>query len=190
MTEIQMQSNPDEQNNAQGKRWSLIFVWLLVAVLLLVVGLQLWKAQLGVVGVGEVAPKFSLTLFDGEEITPADMEGKVVLVNFWASWCIPCEDEAYELQSAWEYYQGNEEVLFVGVDYSDTNTAALEFLDKFGVTYPNGPDLGTRISQDYRMQGVPETFIIDQEGIIAYVLIGPFQSVEQITTIIDALLGS
>lgn len=190
MTENNLQSNPDEKDSPPKRRWSLLLVWFSVAALLLVIAVQLSKAQQGRVAVGEVAPMFTITLFDGSEINPSDMEGKVVLVNFWASWCVPCEEEAEELQDAWEYYEGNDDVLFIGVDYSDTNTAALEFLERYSITYPNGPDLGTRISQDYRMTGVPETFIIDKEGIIAYLRFSAFRSVEEITTIIDSLLGT
>jgi cytochrome c biogenesis protein CcmG/thiol:disulfide interchange protein DsbE len=85
-------------------------------------------------------------------------------------------------------YQDRGDVLFLGVDYVDTEREALKYLERFGITYPNGPDLRTDIYRAFRARGVPETFFIDQQGRIAYVQIGPFETLEQITTIIDAIL--
>lgn len=112
------------------------------------------------------APDFTVTTFDGEEISLNDLRGQVVVVNFWASWCIPCKDEAPVLQAAWEKYR-DQGVVLLGVAYVDTPTNSLAFIDEFGITYPNAPDAGTRISDAYHITGVPETFIIDQAGNIA-----------------------
>lgn len=109
------------------------------------------------------APDFSLITYDGEQISLSDFRGNVVVINFWASWCGPCRDEAPELQAIWERYQ-SENVVMLGVAYTDTDSKAKAFLDEFGVTYMNAPDTGTRISDMYNIQGVPETFIIDQQG--------------------------
>ena len=109
------------------------------------------------------APDFSLTTFDGQTYKLADLKGKPVVINFWASWCIPCRDEAPALQRAWETYK-DRGVLVLGVDYVDTETDAKKFIAEFQQTYPNGADLGTRISQAFRISGVPETYFIDREG--------------------------
>ena len=124
-------------------------------------------ATIRTVRIGEEVPDFTLRTFEDEEIVLSDLRGKVVVVNFWASWCNPCKDEAAELQEAWEYYQPGGEVVFLGVDWTDTDAEAAEYLEMFQITYPNGPDYGTRISQEFRITGVPETYIIDRDGILA-----------------------
>jgi cytochrome c biogenesis protein CcmG/thiol:disulfide interchange protein DsbE len=159
-----------------------------VLALLAVMALGLLRTQEGSKSVGDRVPDFTLTTFEGQQINLADLKGKVVLINFWASWCKPCEAEAADLEAAWRYYQPRGDVVFLGVDWTDTDTAAKEYLEKFDITYPNGPDLGTRISQAFRTTGVPETYIVDRDGTLAYVKISPFESLEEITSAIDPLL--
>jgi len=168
--------------------WGRLLAWALLLGLLSLVAVQLSRSQRGILTRGEAAPPFTLTTFDGTELGPADMAGKVVLVNFWASWCKPCEQEAEALQTAWEQYQGRGDVLFLGVDYADTEKEALAYLDRWNITYPNGPDLGTQIYYTFRARGVPETFILSKLGEVAFVKIGPFQDLEGITTAVDRLL--
>ena len=119
-----------------------------------------------------LAPDFSLKGFDGQTVTLSQLRGHVVIVNFWASWCPPCREEAAYLEATWRDYQ-DRGVVFIGVDYVDTEAEALAYLEEFEITYFNGPDLGTRISQAYRIQGVPETFFIDRNGLLRGVKIGP-----------------
>ncbi len=179
------------QAEAKQKRspiW-MILIWGFVIVLLGLVAIQLVKSQQGSIQIGQEAPDFVLTTFEGEQISSADLKGQVILVNFWASWCNPCEDEAPDLQNAWEMYEPGGEVIFLGVDWTDTDTEAREYMERFGITYPNGPDYGTRISQDYRTTGVPETYIIDQNGVLVFVKKGPFASLQEIVSVIDPLLA-
>lgn len=99
-----------------------------------------------------------------------------------------CEQEAPFLEEAWKHYESDGRVVFLGVDYVDTEPQARAFLKKFGHTYPNGPDLGTSISQLFRIKGVPETYILDNAGVLRYVKIGPFDSADEIRAVVDPLL--
>lgn len=175
--------------------WAQIVVWTGLVVLLAVVALGLRRAQQGTVQPGEVIPDFSLTLFDGyefegkEKVNFSELRGKVVVINFWASWCKPCEQEAADLEAAWRYYQPTGEVVFIGIDYVDTEPEARGYLTKFDITYPNGPDLATRISQFFRIKGVPETYFIDRNGVLQYIQVGPFSNETQIRQQVDKLLN-
>ena len=174
--------------------WTQILIWTFLVIFLALMGIGVTRAQQGTVQPGYVVPDFSLTLFSGyeyngqSEVTILDLRGKVIFINFWASWCRPCAQEAPVLEEAWRHYQPDGQVVFLGVDYVDTESEARIFLKRFGNTYPNGPDMGTRISQMFRIKGVPETYIIDTDGILRYVKIGPFLSVDEIRAVVDPLL--
>ena len=124
-----------------------------------------------------MAPDFTITSFDGETITLSELRGQVVIINFWASWCPPCREEAAYLEATWRKYQ-DQGVVFIGVDYVDTEKEALAYIDEFDITYFNGPDIGTRISHDYRMDGVPETYYVAKNGELRGVKIGPLAAPE------------
>jgi len=110
------------------------------------------------------APDFTLGLFDGSSLTLSDAlkSGKPVVVNFWASWCAPCADEAPVLEEA-ARRNGNA-FTFVGVNVQDIDSDAQVFLRKYGVTYPNGSGNAGPISVQYGMRGVPETYFIAPDG--------------------------
>ncbi len=122
------------------------------------------------------APDFQLQLYDGPAFRLADRRGQVVVVNFWASWCPPCREEAPALERGWRASR-DRGVAFIGVDIWDTETDARAFLRQYGITYPNGPDPeGTAI--DYGVTGLPETFFIRPNGTIVRHWIGPLTAAQ------------
>jgi len=173
-----------------------IIIWVVLMALLVLVGLGLKKAQNPIISIGSEVPDFPLTMFEGysyqgtSEFHLADLRGKVVVINFWASWCKPCEQEAAELEEAWRFYAEGDDVVFLGIAWTDTPANAADYLKRFNITYPNGPDLGSRISAIFnRNLGVPETYFIDREGVLRSIKIGPFTSVNEIHASVDPLLG-
>jgi cytochrome c biogenesis protein CcmG/thiol:disulfide interchange protein DsbE len=137
--------------------------------------------------VGREAPDFTISLLDRGELTLRELRGKIVVMNFWASWCYPaCWNEAPKLEAAWRRYK-DQGVVLVGIVYQDTEGNAKDFIAKHGKTYPNGMDVRSRIAIEYGVYGVPETFFIDREGKVAYKNIGEI-SMETLVTKIETLL--
>lgn len=168
-----------------------VLIWAFLVALLALVGFGLQRAQNPMAEPNKEVPDFDIVFYEGyeygdqKEMKLSDLRGKVVLINIWASWCKPCEQEAAELQQAWELYQEDGDVVFIGVDYVDTPAGANEYLAKFNITYPNAPDLKSNISSILnRQMGVPETYLIDREGILRQVKIGPFSSIEEVQAFI------
>lgn len=169
--------------------WVIILAFLLLSGFLVILWLGLQRAKEGPITVGSDVPEITVTTFDGQVINSSDYAGKVIVLNFWASWCDPCAEEAAALETAWQNYKPGGEVLFLGVGYSDIEPEALLYLQRYQVTYPNGADRGTRISQMFRIRGVPETYIIDRQGRLAYVKIGPFDSLSEIESVVNSVLA-
>lgn len=132
------------------------------------------------------AQDFQLRLFTGGDFRLSEQRGKAVVVNFWASWCPPCRDEAPVLERAWRRYH-DRGLVFVGVDIWDADQDARAFLRQFGVTYANGLDANGSLAIDYGLTGIPETFFIRPDGTVARRWIGPLTD-EQIAAFIQELL--
>lgn len=179
----------DQSQDEATKKRSGGGIFLTFSVVLALLGLLGWgllKSQKGPVENG-LAPDFRLTGFDGRTVTLSELHGQVVIVNFWASWCLPCREEAAYLEETWRKYE-DQGVVFIGVDYVDTEKAALAYIEEFDITYINGPDIKTRISDAYNIQGVPETFFIAKNGEVRGVHIGPLKS-PQLDEKIEELLA-
>ena len=122
--------------------------------------------------VGHAAPDFTITLLNretGQKLSLADLKGKPVVVNFWASWCDPCIDEAPVLEAASQKYAA-QGVVFVGVTYEDEQANSVQFLQQYGISYPVGTDGSTKtagaIAISYGVLSPPETFFINRSGVV------------------------
>jgi cytochrome c biogenesis protein CcmG, thiol:disulfide interchange protein DsbE len=130
---------------------------LAVVVGLLAVGLQRAPAQ-------RVAPTFTLPRLDGRgSISSSQFHGTPLVVNFFASWCTPCREEAPLLERTWQRYKGRG-IHFLGVDVTDTQTSARDFLRKYGITYPVVTDYSLGYAQKMKVPGLPITYFIDRAG--------------------------
>jgi cytochrome c biogenesis protein CcmG/thiol:disulfide interchange protein DsbE len=110
------------------------------------------------------APQFALARLDAPgKLKLASLRGKVVVLNFWASWCAPCKSEAPRLEAAWRRYRGRG-VVVIGVDGQDFSGDAKRFIRKHGITYPNVHDGPGNIGTKYGVTGFPETYFVDRGG--------------------------
>ena len=138
--------------------------------------------------VNRPAAAFALRTFEGERVGLDTLAGKVVVLNFWASWCYPaCYEEAPALERSWTKYR-DRGVVIVGVNVQDKDEPAKRFLAQFGHTFPNAPDPGGRVSVDYGVYGVPETFFIDRKGRIRAKHVGAVTE-DVLRAHVDRLLG-
>ena len=167
------------------KVWRILFVGVGLAFIALL-AVRLWQTNIqGQRAAGE-APELSFTTYGGDDIVLRDLRGKGVVVNFWASWCAPCREEAALLEQTWRREKENG-IVFLGLDYLDQEPDALAYLAEFDVTYPNGPDLRSQAARRYRIQGVPETFFISPEGKIVEVVVGPIAGQQEMDALLDRI---
>lgn len=190
-TQVQTQAQVQAPARARNRWWS--WKWVIFAAVLsltVLLGIQTVRTYRGVREGDVIPPELTLYTFDGKTYRLGDLRGKIVLINFWASWCPPCAEEAPFLQEAWELSQTRGDVLFLGVAWTDTDEKSIAYIKRFGITYPNGPDIGTRWADVFAIRGVPETYILDREGRLAYIKIGPFANTQEILDAIAQVAGA
>ena len=149
------------------RRWRWLIPLSVVPLLgLLAYGFRLNPRDVPSPLLGRPAAPFTLETFEGTAVSLDAHRGQVVVINFWASWCRPaCYDEAPVLERAWRTYRDRGLVL-IGVDIQDTPEAARKFIRDFALTFPNVRDVTGKVSVDYGVYGVPETFFVDRRGMI------------------------
>lgn len=147
------------------------------------------NTKLGEVSVKQQSARdFRLELFGGDTVTLSDLRGRVVMVDFWASWCPPCREEAPTLAQVYKEYE-RQGVAFIGVDIWDSRDEALRFLDRYAVTYPNGLDEKGTIAIDYGVTGIPEKYLINWDGVLVKKFVGPMND-QKLRQVLDELLSA
>jgi cytochrome c biogenesis protein CcmG, thiol:disulfide interchange protein DsbE len=133
------------------------------------------------------APAFTLERLDAAgELDLESLRNKAVVVNFWASWCQPCKEEAPYFERVWRERRA-EGVVFVGLDSKDFREDARGFAEDFGLTFPLAYDGPGDVSEDYGVGGYPETFVIDRQGRVVDAIVGPVTSAEDRARLREAI---
>jgi cytochrome c biogenesis protein CcmG/thiol:disulfide interchange protein DsbE len=139
------------------------------------------------------APEFTLDRLDGEgELALADFRGKAVVLNFWASWCLPCKDEAPYLEEVWREHR-DRGVVVVGLDSKDFSGEGRKFAERYELTFPLAYDGPGEVTEKYGLGGYPETFVIDRQGRVVDAIVGEVTSDEsraRLQAAIDAATAS
>jgi len=189
----ELENSTEEAPQKKPFSWGSAAVWVAVISLLALLGFGLLKSQETRPEPGETAPNLDLKFFDDYKwdgrttATLEGMRGNVVILNFWSSWCVECRIEAEDMEASWKKYK-DDGVIYLGVAHVDVEPRSIEYLEEFHITYPNAPDLGGDAAEKYDITGVPETFIINQEGTIVHVQLGPMKAA-QLDAIIRSLIN-
>jgi cytochrome c biogenesis protein CcmG/thiol:disulfide interchange protein DsbE len=138
---------------------------------------------------GFLAPDFTLESMSGETITLSDLQGSVVVLNIWASWCPPCRSEMPALQQVYEKYRDRGlEVLAVNTTYQDREAEARDFVSELGLSLPVLLERTGEIARAYQLHAMPSTYFIDREGVIRGVILGGPMSEATLQTSVEELL--
>jgi cytochrome c biogenesis protein CcmG/thiol:disulfide interchange protein DsbE len=139
--------------------------------------------------VGRAAPNFTLPQLDGPPVTLSKLQGQVVVINFWASWCAECRVEQAALDQMWQQFQDSG-VVVIGVNFEDSTGAARGYVRTASVTYPVVEDADSRTALAYGLRGVPETFVVNRSGHIVNRIIGPVDAATLTSEINSTLTAS
>lgn len=169
-------------------KWKNVLLVLLASIALVVLlaqGFRLNPRAVPSVLEGKRAPQCNLIGLNHQPLALTDFQGKSLVLNFWASWCVPCVHEHQVLQQAALKYASA--VQFVGVLYQDNPQAAQAFLQQYGQNYAHATDPNSRCAIDFGVSGVPETFFVDQHGMVVKKHVGPV-SRELLEHVLDPIL--
>jgi cytochrome c biogenesis protein CcmG/thiol:disulfide interchange protein DsbE len=177
---------------ARGRRWLLVGMAAIGFISL--ASLLSWgltrtgqPSSTSVQGVGEPARGFTLPGLNGGQVALAKPPGQPAFVYFWASWCVPCRDEAPMVESLWREY--GTKVVFVGVNMQDTEANAQAFAREFNLTFPLARDTDGRVYVDYGVYGVPESFFVDSAGVVTHRWIGAVNAEDLRAVLEEATAG-
>jgi cytochrome c biogenesis protein CcmG/thiol:disulfide interchange protein DsbE len=183
----------DEKVADEKKGSSSTIIAVIIIIIVAVVGFVMFgkKGMYEPIVAGKVAPAFELPDLEGNMVSLSRYKGKVIFLNFWATWCKPCEEEMPSMEHLYKRLQGkNFEMVAVSID-SKKPGAVKEFVEKYGITFPVLHDRKGKVKELYKTTGVPETFIIDQNGVVAEKVWGPRDwSAPYATKVIRDLLNS
>lgn len=188
----ELASAADSLTRRRSRRRLIVAAWLLAGVAAVLALLTINVAGPGPGSavdtpiVGRPAPAFDLETLDGGRLSLADLRGMSVVVNFWASYCIPCREEAPLLTAAAAEYRA-QGLRVVGIVYQDGPQSAREFMVRYGQNYPGLLDPDGRTAIDYGVFGIPETFIVDRTGVVRFRQVGPITQ-DGLRTQIEAIL--
>jgi cytochrome c biogenesis protein CcmG, thiol:disulfide interchange protein DsbE len=170
---------------AEGPKRSRILV-IAVAILALAVLVYAFAGSLRpALRVGDVAPGFSFTTQSGLRIDSEMLRGSVVVVNFFASWCKACDEEAANLEALWQAYR-DRGVVFVGITYQDKEKDTAEFIEEHGLSFPIADDR-VGMARKFGVTGVPETYVIDRRGTVIHKRLGAIEPAVIQTALENAL---
>lgn len=169
MTDLSPTSNP-----TPAPLWRRLLPPLIAAALVAVLGVALLSPSRNATDggplVGKPAPEFTLESLDGAQVSLASLQGRPVVLNFWASWCVPCREEAPLFRELGERRSGENGPAILGILFQETNEQnARDFIQEYALAYPNLRDPGIETGINYGLIGVPETVFIDRQGVIQHV---------------------
>jgi cytochrome c biogenesis protein CcmG/thiol:disulfide interchange protein DsbE len=173
---VENDSNPPTKKSSSGNTliWVIVFIIAVATGVLFIVSGGGLKKAANLSLVGKPAPQFSFTSSDGKLWNNHALLGKVTVINFWASWCSHCQQEAKILQQTWVDLQAENRVIMIGISYEDTPADALAYLAKYGITYSNGVENVYELEKAFGVTGVPSTFLIGKDGIVVDFKLGSF----------------